>query len=156
MNIHHVSGSCTGEVCRMCLPAKVAATHKVGEEISHDDPLQVRHNLTAYVCCTHFREILGPAVPCPQEDEITEPVTPEVLQDLLGLVLPRVPTTRVIAEWTAAQQEEASMWASACHLSASDNDDVVVPPQPEFLKKYNAPPVGVDNGIWPVRQEVDE
>jgi hypothetical protein len=35
------------------------ATHKVGEEILHDDPNPVRHNLTAYVCCFHFSRIVG-------------------------------------------------------------------------------------------------
>ena len=33
---------------------------KVGEEIFHDDPHPVRHNLTAYVCADHFRQIMGP------------------------------------------------------------------------------------------------
>lgn len=54
---HFVSASCGGEKCRICgLPS----THKVGEEIPHDDPLPDRHNLTAYVCCAHFVEIVGP------------------------------------------------------------------------------------------------
>lgn len=41
------------------------ATHKVGEEIPHDDPWRNRHNLTAYVCCPCFRSIMGPAATCP-------------------------------------------------------------------------------------------
>lgn len=53
---HFVSGSCAGEVCRRC---SEPATHKLGEEIPHDDPLPSRHNLTAYVCCIHFVEIVG-------------------------------------------------------------------------------------------------
>lgn len=59
--MHFVSGCCEGEVCRVCA---APATHKVGEEIQDDDPLPHRHNLTAYVCCTHFRMIFGPASPC--------------------------------------------------------------------------------------------
>jgi len=56
---HFVSISCKRETCRICgLPA----THKVGEEIPHDDPMPDRHNLTAYVCCVHFIEIVGPAM----------------------------------------------------------------------------------------------
>lgn len=57
MNVadHFVSASCAGERCRCGL----AATHKLGEEIPHDDPLPNRHNLTAYVCCAHFSEALG-------------------------------------------------------------------------------------------------
>lgn len=71
---HFVSVSCGGEKCSMC---GEPATHKVGEEIPHDDPSSVlaldlgvpvnipmRHNFTAYVCCAHFREIFGSAVPC--------------------------------------------------------------------------------------------
>ena len=58
---HFVSGSCGGESCSMC---GAQATHKVGEEIQWDDPQQLRHNFTAYVCCDHFRAIFGSAVPC--------------------------------------------------------------------------------------------
>lgn len=53
---HFVSASCNGERCRIC---KLPATHKLGEEIPHDDPLPARHNLTAYICCAHFIEIVG-------------------------------------------------------------------------------------------------
>ncbi len=53
---HFVSASCDGERCRVC---GKPATHKLGEEILHDDPNPARHNLTAYVCCQHFREIVG-------------------------------------------------------------------------------------------------
>lgn len=53
---HPISKCCGGEKCYCGLPA----THKVGEEIQHDDPQPNRHNLTAYVCCAHFREIMGP------------------------------------------------------------------------------------------------
>lgn len=38
----------------------------------HDDPLPRRHNLTAYVCCRHFTEVLGPATKCPN-DQPQEP-----------------------------------------------------------------------------------
>ena len=53
---HFVSAICKGEFCSVC---KSPATHKVGEEISYDDPLPNRHNLTAYVCCEHFGLIMG-------------------------------------------------------------------------------------------------
>ena len=72
MITHFVSKSTIGEVCRIC---GEQATHKVGEEISHDEPnpqfpgrtdIKVgRHNFTAYVCCKHFRFILGDSVFCP-------------------------------------------------------------------------------------------
>lgn len=60
--MHHVSLSCEGERCAIC---GKPATHKVGEEIMWDDPTPARHNLTAYVCCHHFRLLFGDAVPCP-------------------------------------------------------------------------------------------
>ena len=50
-----VSAPCAGEYCRCGAPA----THKLGEEIPPDDPLPNRHNLTAYVCCLHFVEVVG-------------------------------------------------------------------------------------------------
>lgn len=93
---HFISASCGGERCR----CGAAATHKVGEEIPHDEPCRTcgrtwrenmwehrlldrrhptwcddayhiahdgasRHNLTAYVCCTCFTRLLGPATGCP-------------------------------------------------------------------------------------------
>jgi transcriptional regulator of met regulon len=61
MTLHQVSASCEGEYCSMC---RAPATHKVGEEIMGCDPQKMRHNLTAYVCCTHFHAIFGNAVPC--------------------------------------------------------------------------------------------
>lgn len=65
--MHFVSASCAGEYCTLCRwrtkpsDPRTPATHKVGEEILHDDPHQNRHNLTAYVCCACFRMIFGPA-----------------------------------------------------------------------------------------------
>jgi hypothetical protein len=49
------SKSCVGEKCRCGNDAAA----KVGEEIAFDDPLRERHNLTAYVCEKHFRELFG-------------------------------------------------------------------------------------------------
>jgi len=74
--MHPVSNSCIGEPCVMCQREKKShqtirgvsvdtsddreyATHKVGEEIAEDDPNPARHNLVAYVCCKHFREVFG-------------------------------------------------------------------------------------------------
>jgi len=48
------SECCGGEKCTMCGAPAVA---KVGEEVMPDDPYRNRHNLTAYVCETHFRQI---------------------------------------------------------------------------------------------------
>jgi hypothetical protein len=85
MSQHWVSPSCGGEKCGPCSRAGKAtdATHKIGEEFLYDpdrpafsagfveamcydqrqaDPYRVqsRHNLTQYVCCRHFVEIMGP------------------------------------------------------------------------------------------------
>jgi len=52
------SATCAGETCSLCgAPAEA----KVGEEIAHDDPHPMRHNLTAYICAKHFADLMGPA-----------------------------------------------------------------------------------------------
>lgn len=38
-----------------------------------------------------------------------------------------------IAAWTDDQVREAELWAGAIHLNASDNDDVEIPPTPDYL-----------------------
>jgi hypothetical protein len=58
---HFVSSNCKGEVCRIC---KTPATHKVKEDISWDEPFPHRHELVAYICCKHFKQLFGPAVHC--------------------------------------------------------------------------------------------
>lgn len=52
---HFVSAACRGERCTLC---HRDATHKLGEEIMADDPNPTRHNLVAYVCCTHFTAVV--------------------------------------------------------------------------------------------------
>ncbi len=81
---HFVSASCGGEVC----PCGKQATHKLGEEIPWDEPCMscgqcinpdcaeiyhvfgqpARHNLTAYVCCACFTQVVGVAAGCPLTD----------------------------------------------------------------------------------------
>ena len=85
---HFVSGSCGGEKCSMC---GEPATHKVGEEIPHDDPssvlaLDMRHNFTAYVCCDHFRAIFGSAVPCVTPNAALSGAEPKAERPLEGTV----------------------------------------------------------------------
>jgi hypothetical protein len=53
---HFVSACCGSHRCSVC---REAATHKLEETIFDDDPAQMRHPLTAYVCCEHFRMIVG-------------------------------------------------------------------------------------------------
>ncbi len=77
-------------------------------------------------------------------NDTTEPVdrglTDQVLADLLSLVSVTVSPDQV-ATWTPEQREQAAEWASLVHLSASDNDDVKVPPRPAFLDTQHAEPV---------------
>ena len=55
------NGICTGEKCRICGgPPFQFATRKVAEVILSDDPMPLRHELTAYVCEEHFAMIFGP------------------------------------------------------------------------------------------------
>jgi 3-deoxy-D-manno-octulosonate 8-phosphate phosphatase KdsC-like HAD superfamily phosphatase len=62
MSEHFISATCEGEQCGHEVGDNYCgqpATHKVGEEIAPDDPHKRRHNLTVYVCCEHFGQILG-------------------------------------------------------------------------------------------------
>lgn len=94
---HFVSLSCEGETCTLC---GAPATHKVGEEILWDDPVKNRHNLTAYVCCTHFREIFGAAVPCPVPVQNTSPATPSAwIHTTTGRLQRYAPRTEQVASW---------------------------------------------------------
>ncbi len=57
-----------------------------------------------------------------------------ITRDFLGLVMhPHVPSEDEIARWPDALHMSAQKWAGACHLSASDNIGVRVPPRPYFL-----------------------
>jgi hypothetical protein len=76
---HFKSASCGGEKCRIC---QQPATHKVGEEIAHDDPNQCRHNLTAYLCCLHYTFVVGPAANCPG---VVDPVTKKTYEEFYGI-----------------------------------------------------------------------
>lgn len=66
-----------------------------------------------------------------------QPVGTDVLRDLLLLVGVTV-TAEQAGQWSLEQREQAADWAAAVHLSASDNDDVVVPSRPEFLDEVTA------------------
>lgn len=52
-----VSESCSGEICR----CGKRAEHKVEEVIFDDDPVPLRHPLTAYICHRCFSALMGPA-----------------------------------------------------------------------------------------------
>jgi len=44
-------------------------------------------------------------------------------------------TEAEVAAWTPEQRKAAAEWAISAHTSASDNDDVVVPPRPAFIRR---------------------
>ena len=55
-SVKYTPPQCVGERCIIC---GEQAKHKVAEVILSDDPLQGRHELTAYVCTNDFRKIFG-------------------------------------------------------------------------------------------------
>jgi hypothetical protein len=69
-------------------------------------------------------------------DEAEEPFdrNDEITRDFLEMVSMNVPI-ETIGTWTDEQVRLAEEYASAVHLNASDNDDVVIPPRPAFLPK---------------------
>jgi len=68
--IHGSEGVYKGEHCGMCYRNGNLedATHKVGEESTHTRPI-TGHNLTQYLCCSCFREVMGLRCPAPGEDD---------------------------------------------------------------------------------------
>lgn len=74
-------------------------------------------------------------VPPPADDELANPAA-NLVVDFLSLVDVSV-TAEQAAGWTRAQRKQAVQWAAATHLSASDNDDVEVPPRPAFLDEVS-------------------
>jgi len=67
-----------------------------------------------------------------REDKPDDLGDPEAVVDLLLLVDVEVELAEV-QKWTLFQREQAAKWAGAVHLSASDNDDVEVPPCPSWV-----------------------
>ncbi len=76
MTSHFVSSMCKEAFCAVC---KKDATHKISEELGPDDPSRVTYSLGyavggagrcpdfAYVCCDHYRMLMGAAAAlCPQ------------------------------------------------------------------------------------------
>lgn len=59
--MHFVSASLAQQVCSVC---GKPATHKIGEEHGSDDRRRIFHNLTNWLCCQHFRMVIGPAAVC--------------------------------------------------------------------------------------------
>jgi hypothetical protein len=128
--MHWISASCGGEKCGMCWRAgnSTPATHKVGEEIPHDDPNQMRHNFTQYVCCEHFKQIFGGhAAPCAAREEVMGKAESELEivgkpQGITGAATPNA----------AAQQNAHAQGFDVDHLFTYH------PPTPDQLERYES------------------
>jgi hypothetical protein len=74
----------------------------------------------------------GPAHALHNDDP--DPITPQVLSDMLSLVGITATPNYIHDTWSTTQWAQAAEWASL-HLNASDND-VPVPNRPTFLDDY--------------------
>jgi hypothetical protein len=63
---HFVSYACRDERCRVC---GADATHRVMEVLDRDDPEYDRPTLTACVCCHCFAALMGPVLPCGNQNQ---------------------------------------------------------------------------------------
>lgn len=63
----------------------------------------------------------------------TPPPSAEHVRELLSLVNRHVPLV-IIRSWSDQAKAAAADWAAAPHSAASDNPDVELPPEPEWLK----------------------
>lgn len=103
LRIAEVAESCGGEICSV-KGCDRESTHKLGEEIPHDEPCSVcggpggndecviahgfnnRHNLTAYVCCGHFKMIVGKAAPCGETHHDTAMAAHEMIMGAVSIL----------------------------------------------------------------------
>lgn len=67
-----------------------------------------------------------------RSEEPQEELSPELLADLISLTGTVIPAG-VIATWTERERAQAAEWASAVHLSASDNTGVRWPAKPPVV-----------------------
>jgi hypothetical protein len=81
---------------------------------------------------SHTREVVDAGE---DEEPLANPAA-DLVVDFLALAGVSA-TAKQVGGWTRAQREEAARWAAATHLSASDNDDVEVPPRPAFLSEVS-------------------
>jgi len=62
---------------------------------------------------------------------------PERVLDALLLTGDADATAEEVAAWTPEQRKRAAEWALSLHTAASDNDDVLVPPRPDFIRRQD-------------------
>jgi hypothetical protein len=63
-------------------------------------------------------------------------LTPDFMADILSLVVEREVPRGVILSWPPERWMEIVEWAGAVHMSASDNEGIVVPETPPEVKDY--------------------
>ena len=117
---HWVSASCEGETCSVRACGN-PASHKLAEEIQHDDPDWVayrakieefdrmteagepnadlvgvealsmphRHGLVGYVCCDHFKQVVGRAAPCGETRIDVAVAAYEMIMSAISLLVAR-------------------------------------------------------------------
>lgn len=66
------------------------------------------------------------------------PIPPDVLRDMLSLVMDPFPGEDQLAGWTEAEREEAQVWAANVHLRASDHDDLEPVATPGVIEEWQA------------------
>ncbi len=83
-------------------------------------------------------EVLGNWVNSRAEEPHEPALTAQRLADLLLLVRDEIPGGMpgigTIQAWDQSTRGATAAWARAVHLSASDNDDVIIPPVPRWLR----------------------
>lgn len=67
--------------------------------------------------------------------EDDDPITLEMLHDMLGLVMTaeEIPEEKVLDALTQEERDEVAKWVGDCHFEASDND-VSAGPMPPVLR----------------------
>nr|WP_316642853.1 hypothetical protein [uncultured Roseateles sp.] len=103
----------------------------------------------------HHGEKTAAPAPSPQDQSPKQPITWQPItwqrdDNSIRLMLLCVgidADLATVASWSSADAEAAAEWAAATHFSASDNDDVVVPPRPSFLPQPWKGPEGDPHDI---------
>lgn len=72
--------------------------------------------------------------PVVQKDDDVEPDTVILLLTLVDDEFDVALDDLSVGSWSQSTLREVRDWATAVHLRASDNDDVVIPPMPEVLR----------------------
>lgn len=64
---HYIGRAMIGRKCSLC---SEPASHKISEDIPPDDPaIYCRPCHISFVCCEHFKKIMGPSVSCQPKHE---------------------------------------------------------------------------------------